>query len=181
MPLIPTAQQLWSRFPVSPPCSEGGGEKSWWSPRAAGGLQGDWISGRSWVRERVPCGLPLGWGLQVVLPLLCPVTALTSIGQGQGLACPPRWQGREGLPPEPCRQRGARWFLGEGPHGHLPSPEVTSRRVGEAGQSGQVTQRALGITAGAGRPPERMCSRRTARLAQGPGEGVWTCPRRLRG
>lgn len=33
-----------------------GSQDSW---RPAGG---DWISGRSWVRERVPCGLPLGRG-----------------------------------------------------------------------------------------------------------------------
>lgn len=177
VPLIPTAQRLWSHFPASPACSEGGGEKSRWSPRAAGGLQGDWISGRSWVRERVPCGLPLGWGLQAVLPLLGSVMALTSVGRGQGLACPPRWQSREGLPPEPRRQRGARCFRGEGPHGHLPSPEVTSRRAGEAGQSGQVTQRALGITAGAGRPP-RGCAADEPRdwpRGQGRGCGLVRC------
>ena len=33
------------------------GSQDTWRPTG-----GDWISGRSWVRERVLCGLPLGWG-----------------------------------------------------------------------------------------------------------------------
>ena len=146
--------------------------------RNHGGLPGqlEACRGRLDLREKLGQGEGAVWapawagGSRRLCPCLVPPTALTSNRRGQGSACQPRWQSREGLPPEPRQQRGARRFRGEGPHGHLPSPEVTSRRVGEAAQSGQVTRRALGITAGAGRPPEGTCSRRLH--PRGRGRGV---------
>lgn len=91
VPLIPRAQRLWSRFPASPVCSEGGGEKSRWAPRAAGGLD---------LREKLGQGEDAWWapawmgGSRRLCPCLVP--SRLSQASGEGRARPAHPGGRAG-------------------------------------------------------------------------------------